>query len=43
MLFLEDCTITLIDKADGADRIRREEHCRRVLKTVSAYELNTVA
>ena len=41
--FLEDCTITLIDKTDGADPTRREEYWRRVLKTVSPYGLNTVA
>ena len=39
--FLEDCTITLIDKIDGADPIKREEYWRRVLKTVSPYGLNT--
>ena len=41
--FLKDCTITLIDMTDGRDPTRREEYCRRVLKTVSAYGLNTVA
>ena len=41
--FLEDCTITLSDKTDGADPTRREEYLRRVLKTVSPYGLNTVA
>ena len=41
--FLEDCTITLIDKTDGVDPTRREEYWRRVLKTVSPYGLNTVA
>ena len=41
--FLEDCAITLIDKTDDADPTRREEHWRRVLKTVSPYGLNTVA
>ena len=41
--FLEVCTITLIDKADGADPISREEYRRRVLKTVSSYGLNAVA
>ena len=29
--FLEDCTITLIDKTAGADPTRREEYWRRVL------------
>ena len=32
--FTEDCTITLIDKTDGADPTRREEYWRKVLKTV---------
>ena len=41
--FLEDCTINLIDKTDGADSTRREECWRRILNTVSPYGLNTVA
>ena len=42
--FLENCTVTLIDKCDGADPNRREEYWRRVvLKTMSPYRLNTVA
>ena len=41
--FLEDFTITLIDKTDTADPTRREEYWRRVLKTVSPYGLKTVA
>ena len=40
--FLEDCSITLIDKTDGSDPTRREEYWRRVLKTVTPYELNTI-
>ena len=36
--FLEDCTITLFDKTDGADPTIREEYWRRVLNG-----LNTVA
>ena len=40
--FLEDCIITLIDTTDGADPTRTEEFWRRVLETVSPYELNTV-
>ena len=39
---LEDCTITLVDKTDGADPTRREEYLGRVLKTVSSYGLNIV-
>ena len=38
-----DCTITLIDKTDGADPTRREEYWRWVIKTVSRYGMNTVA
>ena len=40
--FLEDCSITLIDKIDGSDPTRREEYWRRVLKTVTPYGLNTI-
>ena len=38
--FLEDCSITLIDKTHGSDPTRRE-YWRRVLKTVTPYGLNT--
>ena len=41
--FLEDFTITLMDKTDTADPTRREEYWRRLLKTVSPYGLKTVA
>ena len=41
--FLEDCTITLIDKTNDPDPTRSEEYWRGVLKTVSPYGLNTVA
>ena len=40
--FLEDCSIILIDKTDGSDPTRREEYWRRVLKTVTPYELNKI-
>ena len=40
--FLTDCSITLIDKIDGSDLMRREEHWKKVLKTVSPYGLNTL-
>ena len=40
--FLEDRTITLIDKTDGADPTRRAECWSRVLKTDSPYGLNKV-
>ena len=38
--FLEDCSITLIDKTDGAEPTGREEYRRGVLKTVTLYGLN---
>ena len=37
--FLEDCSITLIDKTDGSDPTRREEYWRTVLKTITPYEV----
>ena len=37
--FLEDCNITVNDKTDASDSPKREEYCRRLVKT----ELNTVA
>ena len=40
--FLEDCSITFIDKTDGSDTTRREEYWRRVLKSVAPYGLNTI-
>ena len=40
--FLNDCSITLIDKTDGSDPKRREEYWRKVLKTVVPYGLNTL-
>ena len=40
--FLEDCSITLIDKTIGSDPTRRAEYWRRVLKTVTSYGLNTI-
>ena len=40
--FLEDCSITLIDKTNGSDPTRREECWRRVLKTVTSYGLDTI-
>ena len=35
--FLEDYSITLIDKTDGSDPTRSEEYWRRVLKTVTPH------
>ena len=40
--FLEDCSITLIDKTDGSDPTRREEYWSRVRKTVNRYRLNMI-
>ena len=40
--FLADCSITLIDKTDDSDLMRREECWRKVLKTVAPYGLNTL-
>ena len=40
--FLEDCSITLIDKTDGSDPTRRDEYWRRTLKTVTPYGLNAI-
>ena len=41
-VFLEDCSITLIDKTDGAHPTKREEYWRRVFKSVTPYGLNTI-
>ena len=38
--FLEDSSITLIDKTDGAHPNRREEYWRIVLETGTPYGLN---
>ena len=40
--FLEDCSITLIDKVDGSDPTRIEEYWRIVLKTITSYGFNTI-
>ena len=40
--FLEDSSITLIDKTHGSAPTRREEYWRRTLKTVTPYGLNTI-
>ena len=41
-VFLEDCSIILIDKTGGSDPTRREEYWRRVLKTVTPYGFNMI-
>ena len=40
--FLKDCSITLTDKTDNLDPTRRGNYCRKALKTVARYELNTL-
>ena len=40
--FLNDCSVTLIDKIDGSDPTRREEYWRKALTTVAPYGLNTL-
>ena len=40
--FLNDCSITLIDKTDGSDLTRREEYWRKVLRASAPYGLNTL-
>ena len=40
--FLENCSITLIDKTDGSDPTRREEYWRMVLKAVAPDGLNRI-
>ena len=41
-VFLQDSSITLIDKTNGSDPTRREEYWRVVLKTVAPYGLNRI-
>ena len=40
--FLQDCSITLIDKTDGPDPTRREEYWLVVLKTVAPNGLDRI-
>ena len=40
--FLENCSITLIDKTDWSDPTRTDEYWRRLLRTVTPYGLNTI-
>ena len=42
IVFLTNCSITLIDKTDGSDPIRREECWRNFLRTVAPFGLNTL-
>ena len=37
--FIEDCSITLIDKTDGSDPTKREKYWGKILKTVTPYRL----
>ena len=38
--FLNDVSITLIDKTDGKNPKKREDYWRRILKTYSLFGLN---
>ena len=38
--FLNDVSITFIDKTDPSDLLRREDYWRKTLKTMVLYELN---
>ena len=38
--FLNNVSITLIDKTDGKSLKKREDYWRRTLKTYSLFELN---
>ena len=37
--FLNDVSITFIDKTDPSDPLRREDYWRQALKTMALYEL----
>ena len=39
--FLNDVSITFIDKTDPSDPLRREDYWRKTLKTMVPYGLNT--
>ena len=38
--FLNDVSVTLIDKMDGSDLKKREEHWMKTLKTMATYALS---
>ena len=38
--FLEDVSVTLIDKTDGSELTKRETSCMHTLKTLAPYGLN---
>ena len=38
--FLNDVSITFIDKTDLSDPLKREDYWRRTLKTMSPFRLN---
>ena len=38
--FLNDVSITFIDKTDLSDPLKREDYWRRTLKTMASFELN---
>ena len=40
--FLNDVSVTLIDKTDGSDPKKREDYWMKTLKTMAPYGLNIV-
>ena len=38
--FLNDVSVTLIDKTDGSDSKKQEDYCMKTLKTMAPYGLN---
>lgn len=40
--FLNNCTITLVDKSDDSDPTRRGRYSTKFLKTAAPYESNTL-
>ena len=40
MLFLDNISITFIDKTDPLDPLKRENYWRRTLKTMAPFGLN---
>ena len=40
MAFLNDVSVTLIDKMDGSDPKKREDYWMKTLKTMAPYGLN---
>ena len=40
--FLNDASITFIDKTDPSDTLKREDYWRRTLKTMAPFRLNSL-